>query len=107
MGIANDLEKTSGLVRELLRDYPELRDCNTKLTLAVLNKKGLRCILGSYAYGLLKEFLLDKDTPDLESIRRNRAKIQNTEGLYKSQKQIQKAREKEEKLVRCNLDYNY
>ena len=73
-----DLIKVEDRVLGLLQIYPQLRDSDKLLWIAYSVKYGdLRVILGD-KYHSFKEWLMDKNTPAIESIRRSRQKIQAT-----------------------------
>lgn len=71
-----DLIKVEDRVRGLLETYPQLRDSDKLLWVAYNVKySGLRHVLGD-KYDAFKSWLLNKNTPAIESIRRSRQKIQ-------------------------------
>jgi len=101
--MSRDLNTVGTGVYCLLQSYPELRDNDTLLLFAYLNKFcGLKKALGDDAYNKLKEICLDNATPKFESIRRVRQKIQES-GLFLGKKRQQKLEEAE--LVKEVLGY--
>ena len=87
-----DLKDVKSTVEYLLKNFPETRDDDSLLQLAVINIKcKLRKRIGDDAYKILKEVLLN-EAPKLESIRRVRAKFQE-DGLYQGTLREQKKEE--------------
>lgn len=69
----SDFLNVKDLVNSLIKQYPELKENDTLLYLAVLNKKYyLRLKIGVQAYEKLKEVMLE--APKFESVSRARRK---------------------------------
>lgn len=82
MKMSESLKHTKEKVEFLLSEYPQLRDSDKLLWLAFLSKfHDLKNTLGDEAYGKLKQIIMDKKTPTMESVRRVRQKIQE-QGLF-------------------------
>jgi len=95
MRVSTGIEKVSDRIESLLKFYPELRDDDTLLFLAYLNRyHGLKELIGTENYRLLRSALTDEATPKFESIRRCRQKIQEG-GQYLGTRRKAKLEEQE------------
>lgn len=95
MRISDGIESVSTKIEWLLKFYPELRDDDTLLFLAYLNRFHLlREVIGVDAYKKLKALLLDDAVVKFESVSRARRKIQS-QGLYQGTKRDLKLEEQE------------
>jgi len=73
----DDIIKVEDKVRAILEHYPATRDSDKLLWLAfAVMHCGLKDAIGEEAYIQLKQWMLRKSTPALESIRRSRQRIQ-------------------------------
>lgn len=83
MKISDGILNTKEAVMELLKEDASLRDNDTLLLLAYLNKHhNLKNRIGWLAYEKLIGILTEDNAPKFESIRRVRAYIQNDLKLY-------------------------
>ena len=93
MRMSEGLDTIKDKVGKLLEDYPVLRDSDKLLWLAYLNKEyDMFHKIGLESYAILKEIIMDDNTPTMESIRRVRQKYQE-EGLYVGEKRSKRLKE--------------
>ena len=88
--------KTYDLIKELLTDYPELRDSDKKLMWRVWNELGFILRDGRE---WIPDFINKDDfmkAPSTETIRRCRQKIQELHPELRSSKEVQKMKDKKE-----------
>lgn len=72
-----DFKTVKQRVEHLLENHENLRDSDKKLYISYLNVfHGLRSKLTPSAYEIVKDILLDSNTPSTETVRRTRQKIQ-------------------------------
>ena len=82
MKISKGIVTVRDKVEQLLFEFDVLRDNDMLLWLAYLNRyHKLRELIGEANYQVLKNIILDSETPKFESIRRSRQKIQEA-GVY-------------------------
>lgn len=80
MEMIEGLKTCRDKVKVLMEKYPMTRDSDKLLWLAyMVQYHDLREKIGNEAYLALKEIVMSDDTPPMESIRRIRQKIQETE----------------------------
>ena len=88
-----DLKKNKDRVLHLLEHHPELRDDDKKLWLKfMVTFHALETALGRDAYKKLEQFMLQKNIPHFESVRRVRQKIQE-EGQFRGKKWAERQEE--------------
>lgn len=85
MRMLDNLKTNKERVYALLEKYPECRDSDKILWLVYMNKYfDLRASLGDKHYKILKNILLNEDSPSFESLSRLRRKTQETSFAGKS-----------------------
>lgn len=95
MKLSTGIKTVRDKVEDLLFRHEPLRDNDMLLWFAYLNEeKGLRQMLGEAGYQILKQMVLDEDTPKFESISRARRAIQET-GKYQGKFRLERMKEQE------------
>ena len=106
-----ELHKVKDKVGYILCHYPATRNSDKLLWLAYMCVyHGMREYIGDEAYFKLKDFLLDKKVISYPSIIRMRADLQNNDGLYRADKEVEQTRIGRDESFREHFgsgDYEY